>query len=501
MHETIDLSCSMAFMAMRAHFPVRMRDTESATKSGQEEEPPLREIESNVENPPARPTQADVKKRCAEETRKQDEAYMKGISFNSSDDAVDEISLDDAEEEDPIWEEVVTKMKNLATKMKKFCTEVMEDFGVEDFEEKATTNQPPLHEIGLNFDKPPARPTRAELKTKRLEETLKQNEAYMKGISLHSSDTVVDDSSLPDNAEEDAIWKELLIKMKNFCVNCKEDDNTVHGEKLELILMCPITAGLQTETTSPVPVPEAQDTIVGGCYEITKWGQQMQRSSGRRVARVPCSAIAPYEEQVLFYHSHSSSTVIREKFKSMVEEDLGSLTTLGRETVLAATIRTVLGKRRSERQAAAAAAATSELRPLEMEMEQLRRARRRRVRSFKTQKHHFGSPMYSINPKLDFRSLKGPELARWEEGFVMKSQKEKWEPLRAEILANENYTRDPLTQDCVDWEAVRLEKVEKIADVIKERGMNNILAGRIKVSNFFSFEMLYPVINVRFQPG
>ena len=476
MHETIDLSCSMAFMAMRAHFPVRMRDADSATKSG-EEEPPLREIESNVDEPPARPTQVDVKKR-AEETCIQDEAYIKGISLNSSDDAVDEIILDDAEEEeDPVWEEVVTKMKNLVTKMKKFCTESMEDFGV-DSEEKSTTNQPPLNERGLNFDKPPARPTRAELKTKRMEETLKQNEAYMKGISLHSSDYLVDDSRLPDDAEEDAIWKELLMKMKNFCVNCKEDDNTVDGEKDELILVCPVTAGLQTETTIPVPVPEAQDAIVG-CYEITKWGQQMRRSSGRRLARVPCSAIAPYEEQVLFDHSRSSSTVIREKFKSMVEEDLSSLTTLGRETVLAATIRTVLGKRRSERQAAAA---TSELKPLEMEMEQLRRARRRRVRSFKIKKHHYGSPMYSINHKFDFRSLKGPELARWEEGFVMKSQKEKWEPLRVEILANENYTRDPLTQDCVDWEAVRLEKVEKIADVIKERGMNNILAGRIKVS-------------------
>ena len=477
MHETIDLSCSMAFMAMRAHFPVRMRDTDSATKSG-EEEPPLREIESNVDEPPARPTQVDVKK-CAEETCIQDEAYIKGISLNSSDDAVDEIILDDAEEEeeDSVWEEVVTKMKNLVTKMKNFCTESMEDFGV-DVEEKSTTNQPPLNERGLNFDKPPARPTRAELKTKRMEETLKQNEAYMKGISLHSSDYVVDDSRLPDDAEEDAIWKELLIKMKNLCVNCKEDDNAVDGEKDELIFMCPVTAGLQTETTIPVPVPEAQDAMVG-CYEITKWGQQMRRSSGRRLARVLCSAIAPYEEQVLFSHSRSSSTVIREKFKSMVEEDLSSLTTLGRETVLAATIRTVLGKRRSERQAAAA---TSELKPLEMEMEQLRRARRRRVRSFKIKKHHYGSPMYSINHKFDFRSLKGPELARWEEGFVMKSQKEKWEPLRVEILANENYTRDPLTQDCVDWEAVRLEKVEKIADVIKERGMNNILAGRIKVS-------------------
>jgi hypothetical protein len=39
-----------------------------------------------------------------------------------------------------------------------------------------------------------------------------------------------------------------------------------------------------------------------------------------------------------------------------------------------------------------------------------------------------------------------------------------------------------MNEDGVDWEAVRLADVEVIAEVIKERGFNWILAGRIKVS-------------------
>jgi len=40
--------------------------------------------------------------------------------------------------------------------------------------------------------------------------------------------------------------------------------------------------------------------------------------------------------------------------------------------------------------------------------------------------------------------------------------------------------RDSNTKDAVNWDAVRYADLEDIADAIKERGMNNVLAGRIK---------------------
>jgi hypothetical protein len=83
--------------------------------------------------------------------------------------------------------------------------------------------------------------------------------------------------------------------------------------------------------------------------------------------------------------------------------------------------------------------------------------------------------------KVSFRLLSGPERAKWEAGYVMKSQKEKWAPLRTKILSDPDYARDPLTVDCVDWDAVRIADVHEVSDVIKDRGMNNVLAGRLKV--------------------
>lgn len=40
--------------------------------------------------------------------------------------------------------------------------------------------------------------------------------------------------------------------------------------------------------------------------------------------------------------------------------------------------------------------------------------------------------------------------------------------------------------DIVDWEAVRQATVDEIADTIKQRGMNNVIAGKIKVHNCLS---------------
>lgn len=59
-----------------------------------------------------------------------------------------------------------------------------------------------------------------------------------------------------------------------------------------------------------------------------------------------------------------------------------------------------------------------------------------------------------------------------------------WDKLRRTYCTRRERTDE--TMDAVDWEAVRRAKVEEVADTIKQRGMNNILAGKIKVQNSLS---------------
>ncbi|KAF5473785.1 hypothetical protein F2P56_005745 [Juglans regia] len=67
-----------------------------------------------------------------------------------------------------------------------------------------------------------------------------------------------------------------------------------------------------------------------------------------------------------------------------------------------------------------------------------------------------------------------------------KAQKEKkdefnWDSLRKQVEADgKKRERTANTMDSLDWEAVRSAGVHEIADAIKERGMNNVLAGRIQ---------------------
>lgn len=157
--------------------------------------------------------------------------------------------------------------------------------------------------------------------------------------------------------------------------------------------------------------------------------------------------------------------VIQEKFATVVEESVSSLTVVGKEKVLAATLRQVLGKKQTTREGDRAKARA--LKPVKLRPE--RAQMRRRVDNYRYRQGN-----------VSFRLLSGEARASWEAGYVMKSQKHKWEPLRASILADESYSRDPLTADCVDWEAVQRASVHDVADVIKHRGMNNALAGRLK---------------------
>ncbi|XP_048549196.1 protein ROS1A-like [Triticum urartu] len=56
-----------------------------------------------------------------------------------------------------------------------------------------------------------------------------------------------------------------------------------------------------------------------------------------------------------------------------------------------------------------------------------------------------------------------------------------WEKIRKELFANNgDKPRSPNAKDSVDWEAVRQADVKAISETIRERGLNNMLAGRIK---------------------
>lgn len=62
-----------------------------------------------------------------------------------------------------------------------------------------------------------------------------------------------------------------------------------------------------------------------------------------------------------------------------------------------------------------------------------------------------------------------------------------WDELRKEVERNgTNNERDEDSMDAMNYEALAHASVEEISDVIKQRGMNNILAQRIKVCNKFT---------------
>lgn len=58
-----------------------------------------------------------------------------------------------------------------------------------------------------------------------------------------------------------------------------------------------------------------------------------------------------------------------------------------------------------------------------------------------------------------------------------------WDSLRKQVqYKGEKIERSRDTMDSLDYEALRRADVKEISAVIKERGMNNMLAERIKVS-------------------
>ncbi|KAG6549750.1 hypothetical protein Mapa_008730 [Marchantia paleacea] len=82
--------------------------------------------------------------------------------------------------------------------------------------------------------------------------------------------------------------------------------------------------------------------------------------------------------------------------------------------------------------------------------------------------------------KISYIGLTGSERARLEQNKTKSKDKINWEEVRKSFADQSNEGPQTLGEDAVDWETVRTTDVNQIADVIKERGMNNMLAGRIK---------------------
>ncbi|KAH9562566.1 hypothetical protein CY35_05G078200 [Sphagnum magellanicum] len=174
-------------------------------------------------------------------------------------------------------------------------------------------------------------------------------------------------------------------------------------------------------------------------------------------------------EPVGFCESHASipmfsgATEMIRKFPDLLD-DKKSL--MAAEGALAATLRTVLGKTATSR----SSSAIDDLKPLEFR--KMHHEARRRAANLRNAR---------MAEKVQLRFLTGPERARFEESRNSSNKdSDNWQARRREILTKEGYLRDNFTKDCVDWEAVRLANVDEVARVIKDRGMNNVLAGRIK---------------------
>jgi hypothetical protein len=155
-------------------------------------------------------------------------------------------------------------------------------------------------------------------------------------------------------------------------------------------------------------------------------------------------------------------SMLEAKFQRSVEDD--GLTPDEREKMLAVTLRAVLGKRTTEREAA-----KDQMVPLDFMRWKIPRNRR---------------PVDMTRFRTKIKLLTGAERGNYElkVGYKLNSeQKVSWEAVRADVLSNKECERDPFTAHSVDWEAVRHADVAEVADVIKERGMHYVLGGRIKV--------------------
>lgn len=100
-----------------------------------------------------------------------------------------------------------------------------------------------------------------------------------------------------------------------------------------------------------------------------------------------------------------------------------------------------------------------------------------------------------VGEKKTLESKSGPGKKK---GKVKEKQQETpidWDELRKKYWTGRKSEDSPSTMDTVDWDAVRQASVDELAETICERGMNNVMAARIKVQVFsFRWRLLFLII-------
>lgn len=102
------------------------------------------------------------------------------------------------------------------------------------------------------------------------------------------------------------------------------------------------------------------------------------------------------------------------------------------------------------------------------------------------------------NKGVDLKAETNAENVKPKRGrrVAKETKKVDWDDLRKQAHAtNGRREKTTNTMDSIDWEAVRCADVSEIANTIKERGMNNMLAERIKVNIFSKTKFAYQFNN------
>lgn len=98
---------------------------------------------------------------------------------------------------------------------------------------------------------------------------------------------------------------------------------------------------------------------------------------------------------------------------------------------------------------------------------------------------------HSINKEVSKTKAATSKTKSTRAGKEKKDQLD-WDKLRKQAESNgRKREKKANTMDSLDWEAVRCADVSEIAQTIKERGMNNMLAERIKVSITFNIVLKF----------
>lgn len=102
--------------------------------------------------------------------------------------------------------------------------------------------------------------------------------------------------------------------------------------------------------------------------------------------------------------------------------------------------------------------------------------------SYASQSHSSAPFMHPLSSRKDKKKLKVDKetIVRRKKDAVKKDENIDWDAVRISYSQNKEKDRPNERMDSVDWEAVRSAPQEMVADAIKARGQNNILAGRIQ---------------------